>query len=349
MMTPHMPEDSARTPVFGPGHEVARLIQGGLPVIAGLRACAEESCSRRDRANLRRMADRLEAGAPVEEVISQTSGIPDYLKQITAAGVRTGQLAPLLADYLTLSRQRRDLQQQLLMAGVYPLLVLLALIAVGSIFPVWIIPQFANIFNDFGLELPAITQFVIALSNWALRSWPLLLGLLLAGAVAFLGHGTLPGRGIRQAILKMIPVLGASLRHAGLSEFCFLLSVLIRAGIDLPEALTLLGTSLNDMSLRRESRRLSSRIAAGESIGELIRTSHLPPELLDLFNQTASTDALAEQLRMYGVLHATQAEVKLRQTLVLLEPTFIVIIAVGAGGLILSILAPLIRLLNDLS
>ncbi len=349
MIDARFPEDSSKAPLFGPGHEVARLIQGGLPLIAGLRACAEESCSRRDRANLRRMADRLEAGTPVDEVLSQSSGIPDYLKELTATGIRTGQLAPLLSDYLTLSRQRRDLQHQLLMAGVYPLLVLLALLAVGSIFPIWIIPQFEDIFNDFGLELPAITRFVIALSKWTLSSWPLLLGLLLACVATFLGHASLPGRGIRQAIIKTIPVLGPSLRQAGLSEFCFLLSVLIRARIDLPEALTLLGTSLNDMSLRRESRQLSDRIAAGESIGELIRTSQLPPELLDLFNQIASADALAEQLRMYGLLYATQAEVKLRQTLVLLEPAFIVIIAVGVGGLILSILAPLIRLLNDLS
>ncbi|MCA9043726.1 MAG: type II secretion system F family protein, partial [Planctomycetaceae bacterium] len=98
----------------------SRLMESGLPLEAGLRACAEETTWHRDRRALNRMANDLASGIPLEDVLADNRAYPIHLREVMIAGIETGQLVQVLAGYLEVNRVQRRLVRRLAISLAYP-------------------------------------------------------------------------------------------------------------------------------------------------------------------------------------------------------------------------------------
>jgi type II secretory pathway component PulF len=224
------------------------------------------------------------------------------------------------------------------------------MLALGILFPAYIVPQMKEMFNSFGIELPWATQSLIMMADFII-SWPWAFALLLILPVSVMvAHNYLPGIGFRQWLYSWLPFLGESARLLGLSELCLQLSLLVRGHIPLPEAFQVLGQSLRVHSLRRACRQLSGQLAAGESPAKLLyQPSGFSPEILQLLSAAHEPEILADQLQLAGRAYATQAQVKTKQAMIIFEPLFLIFFASGFLFIIYALFGPLFRLLSDLS
>ncbi len=148
-----------------------------------------------------------------------------------AAGARTGRLAEVLEHFVALQRSRADLRRRLWSVLAYPAILLIIMLLIYVLFNMYIIPQFARIYEDFGAELPALTQAVI----WSSRSgsWGLVGGLL-AIALFIILAGVTPW-GPHRA-LYAVPVIGPLWRSRRLVEFSRWMGVLLEVDAPMPQA-----------------------------------------------------------------------------------------------------------------
>ena len=232
-------------------------------LVAGLRACAEETLARREAATLRRLAASLESGDDVESALASDRHAPHYLRTLIAAGVRTGNIAKVLEEYLHTTRVSRAAWRAVFLSILYPVVMILFAFGVLTFFLTFAMPQFKEIFNDFGVELPSLTVAMIGISESLVGIVGSFVLFLVALLLLYGAHVVLPGRGWRIRLLQAIPLLGTANRMAAAAEFCSRLSVLIECRIPLDEALFVLSSSLRDPNLATVSRQLSARISRG--------------------------------------------------------------------------------------
>ncbi len=276
-----------RTPATGPlsPEEAARLADGitalaaaGLPLPEGLRALGAESRSGRLRRALDDLAGRLERGEDLAEVLAAEKGpLPAHLRGLVIAGLASGRLAELLAEYGRLERTERDYRRRLRGATVYPLILLVlgGLITVGV--GVWGMEFLAMVTEEFRLE-PAFTTRAIQV-----LFWPLVVAV--AATVALLISplilaGLFPNVATFQRAAAGLPLVGRLRRDQGLLRWLSLAGVLVRGRVPLPEALRLAGGAANEVRLTETAGRLAAGLEAGRPLRDCMAAEDALPALL---------------------------------------------------------------------
>ncbi len=328
------------------GSAVAELAHSKLPMSSGLRAMAEETPGDRLPRLLRRVADRLDAGASLDEAIAaEGSAFPPHLRGLMAAGARTGRLAEVLEHFVALQRSRADLRRRLWSVLAYPAILLIIMLLIYVLFNMYIIPQFARIYEDFGAELPALTQAVI----WSSRSgsWGLVGGLL-AIALFIILAGVTPW-GPHRA-LYAVPVIGPLWRSRRLVEFSRWMGVLLEVDAPMPQALRWAGHAARDSSFRRACRLASEQVESGRSLAETL--SHLrafPPTLHPMVAWGESTSNLPEAFRAAAELYESRVGIQNTLLEVLALPIVLIFIVGFVGTVIIALFLPLISLIQNLT
>lgn len=248
--------------------QIADITDSSLPLAAGLRALSDEMPSRRLRRGFRLMSRRLETGESLQSVLeTQKRLIPSELHGVIDAGLKAGKLGAFLEQYLKHARDVRELNRQVWLGLVYPIVLLVAGAAVSIAVPRWIFPQIVPLFDAFGMELPAATVTLIALSDLLLLIHvEMVLGLVLIGIVCWLVIKAAAGRARMRRMFCAIPLFGARSRYLSLSRFCHCLGLLIECGVPLPVALQMAGESTNDANVREGSALLAKKVEQGNPI-----------------------------------------------------------------------------------
>ena len=327
---------------------VADLTKAGLPLASGLRAMADELSGRRSRRVLHALADRLDAGEDLASAMeSQGRRLPLCLRGIVLAGLRSGRLAEALEEYADLRRSRLELRRRLWFSLAYPffLLCVLALMAVMARFCV--VVHFKNLFDDFGMSLPVLTELVINVSlpfAWfmvALVALFALIPLLLAVS---------PGiRWIWPALYK-IPMIGPLLRWGNLSQFSRLLALLLEQQVPLPDALRLTAAGLHDPNLARGCRRVAEDVERGQPLYESMdRRRQFPAGMIPLVEWGQRTPALPDAFRATTEMFEgrTLSQGSLLEAVLL--PFMFMFIVTFVGLLVISMMMPLLKLITTLS
>jgi type II secretory pathway component PulF len=234
------------------------------------------------------------------------------------------------------------------------LIVLALTFALLSFLPLFVVPEFKKMFEEFELELPPATELLIEASDilqllasqtglWILFGIVILVVVLLA----------LPGisgivRGRR--ILATVPIIGPLWHWSGAAEFSQMLAILLDEGIGLPEALRLTADGLNDPDLSDLCNELSRGVHEGRTFSELLAsTSRLPPSIIPLVRWGEKTGELPEALR--SASNMMLGRIRLRAMLLrsISPPVVFLLVFLSIGSMIVSLFMPLVSLIQGLS
>jgi type II secretory pathway component PulF len=331
---------------------VAEMAATGLPLEPALRALAEEVPSARVRRGLLAVCQRLERGEPLDRVVAQPdSRLPLHVAGLLSAGLRTGRLSELLAQYLEHARRWQDVRRQTLAALLYPAVLLAAALAVLSLYLLWLMPGMREMLADFDTRIPSITIFVIAFSDFVREHLPwvlLAIAAVLFGAPALIA--AIAGRHVWHRLIHSIPLLGPMLRYSAFAEFCHLLSLLVRYHVPLPDALRMAAAASRDADLALNVNALARFAESGERL-ELapLDQVRLPFALRAPFHWEGHIDAFPDSLEAAGAAFASLAAVRASLLRTITMPIILVAISIAVAALVVTSFAPLVTLLNDLA
>ncbi len=228
----------------------------------------------------------------------------------------------------------------------YPVLLssVSALVIFGLIF--FVLPQFAEIFDQYEIELPMITKILLAVSSeLRTRVW-LWLALLIAGiaaSVAFL-KSDIGSRWWDSLVLNLIFVRDVT-RSLLIGRAFRLLGIMIESGVPLLEALRLTRASVQNVLYRDLFDKLEDDILNGRGLGtSLVNAGFVPPAAAEMVLTAERTGTLGTVTQLMGEHYEEEGETKLRELATLIEPLIIVVMGVVVAMVVMSVMLPMFDL-----
>ena len=332
--------------------QLASLAQAGIALDEGLAQLARDLESSTLKRWIGGLVEDLRRGIPLEQAIAaRQQGLPILYSRVIRAGVESGDLPATLLNlnqHLRLAGEARQVFWEL---ASYPLLVAALAITIVSVFFILLVPQFADIFRDFGSQLPVLTVLLINIAE----NYPSIL--IVAGVVLVLIvllwrslRFSSGGRVVRERILLRLPLVGNLTRCSLIARFMRMISNAVGTGLPLPEALRLSAGATGSDLLMRDADRVAAEVERGESVFVATQSARLIPPLFGFAVQVATgrealPAAVAQMARAYDN-RATHALAMIR---VVLFPVLIVCLGIVLFFCIVGMFLPLVTLINCVS
>ncbi|MGQ0624065.1 MAG: type II secretion system F family protein [Sporichthyaceae bacterium] len=318
------------------------FLTAGIPVLDVLDTMREDI---KDRRLLRAIDDigvSLRAGSNFSTAIAaHDRALPHYFVHMVRAAEETGQLAPILDQLATDIERDIEARRTVRSAMTYPAIVIvLAMISIGVLIG-FVLPRYADYFDDLGTDIPWSTQVLVNLSDFVLTVGPYftLIALILAVIVG-LALGTEPGRRIRDKLLLDAPLIGRVVLYAQLERFCRVLSAMIAAGVPLPEALELSARSAGNRAFRDRIEVARQAMLAGSGVaGPLRETGLFPSTAVAMIRAGEETGTLEERLAATAAYYSKEVSYRLKKLTDLLEPIAVIVVGLVVGFVALAILS----------
>jgi len=333
--------------------QIAGMARAGLPLDKGLESLAQEMGRGELRTVTNALADDLRAGHPLPEALArQQRQIPPYYANLVTAGVQTGKLSEVLTTLTNYARTVATTRSTVIESLLYPAIVLVAGIALFAALGICLLPVFDQIFQDFGLKLPYVTQLAFDVSRNS--ETVLIVGIILIGGFAFAvaaAQCTQYGREVLAQVVCRLPLIGAVIRSARLAGFCDLLGMLVEYGVPLPTAFGLAGSASSDPAIAAKAAEVEERLNQGIPLAEAFAGRGLAPDWVVWLAATGEKrSGLAAALREIAAIYRRQVDARSAILRIVLPPIVVIMTAVLITILfVTAIVTPMVSLMETLS
>jgi MSHA biogenesis protein MshG len=325
------------------------LMKAGIPIIRSIKSLAESTGSPRLREVMTDLASELENGRSLSVAMaSHPKVFSRLIVSLVHVGENTGRLDDAFLQLTFYFEQELETRKQIKQATRYPIFVLFALVVAMVILNIFVIPQFANMFARFNAELPWSTQLLLASSSFFITFWPLLLVLLIAAIIGISFYLQTPAGKYRWGRWKLrVPIIGSIINRATLGRFARSFSMMLKAGVPITTALSLVAEAVDNDYLGEKIREMRRSIERGESLLRVAQQSAMFTELvLQMVSVGEETGQMDEMLTEVAGFYEREVAFDLKSLTAKIEPILIVIVAAMVLLLALGIFTPMWDMLN---
>jgi type II secretory pathway component PulF len=249
--------------------QIAGMTRAGLPLGAGLLALGQELPPGRFRRSLFDLASALSKGVSVEQALEQQQErIPPHLRGLVQGGLRSGHLGDILGRFSGYVSIGTELERKLWLSLAYPILSIIAALALFVFVNAVLVGQFEVIFRDFGVPLPGVTVGMIVFSRALRTGWPAFLLVIAIFFVGWLLVRLFLRQSERRSLVSKLPIVGGVWRYTSWAEFCHLLGLLLESHLPLPDALRLTGEGVQHADLERVCQSMAMEVEQGKTLAE---------------------------------------------------------------------------------
>lgn len=325
------------------------LMRAGIPIIRAIEGLAQSTSSKKLQQVLTELVEQLENGRTLSVALAEHPKVFSRLMvSIVHVGENTGRLDEAFLQLTYYFEQELETRKQIKQATRYPLFVLLTLVVAMFILNLAVIPQFANMFARFNAELPWSTKVLLASSEFFVAYWPLMLIMMVAGAVAFRRYiVTDKGRVVWGSWKLRFPIIGSVIYRATLGRFARSFGMMLKAGVPMTSSLTLVADAVDNEYLGEKIREMRRNIERGESLLRVSQQSQMfTPLVLQMIAVGEETGAMDDMLSEVAGFYEREVAFDLKSLTAKIEPILIAIVAVMVLILALGIFTPMWDMLN---
>ncbi len=313
------------------GNHVARqlaiLTEEGISVAGGLRAAADGSCSHKTRTHLQQMAERIDKGQPLADVVNGRDDIArDFVAASVCAGLATDDIATVIQELADVDSVLRRWWRSMWRIVLYPTFIMLMSTAVCLFFALWVIPSVVGATTHFPVPQTAKNLIVYVFATGGVLITVVVIGRLSLGAA----------RG--RLIMYYIPIFGPTIQLIGAWELAARLRMLISRSVTIDKALGLVAKESCDPNIAQLCAEVSQFTAQGQLLGEHLNgTTRVPDTLVQCIRWGESHDSLPDALQV--AMDTFEGRIRLKLNwLAAIVPTllYLFVLLTGFGFLWLS-------------
>ena len=331
--------------------QLSVILQTGVPLSQGLELLAENMTNKQFAYAVSQISGRLNAG---QELSNSFAAYPKVFKPIMVGLIKAGEFGGILDNVVdriaSLIEQQAKLKGQIIGAMIYPGIVLFIAITVGLGMLIGIVPQFANMFDDLGAELPGITKFMLSLSE-AVTDMTVMGsifgGLVGAGFLFSRYYATKAGRLVVDTNVLKIPLFGPLLLRYEVASFCDTMATLSNAGVPAVEALDITQQALANTLIRQTVKFTIVRAQQGEPISQAILSQgtmpRLVPAMIKIGEETGEFSFMLEKLATFYAREIESSVTKLAKAM---EPAVVLVVAGIVGTIVVALYLPMFDLIS---
>jgi general secretion pathway protein F len=327
--------------------QLATLVHSALPVEEALRAVSQQSEKARLKSILLGVRARVMEGHTLATALGDfPRAFPELYRTTVAAGEQSGYLDVVLERLADYTEQRQQLRQKVLMALFYPTLLTGMAVLVVIALLTYVVPQVIQVFDSIGQELPVLTRYLIAISDFLQdRGWALVIALGLTVALfSYLMRKAGPRTQFHRFLLRL-PLVARLVRGLNTARFARTLSILSASGVPVLEGLQISAQVISNLPMRSAVEQAAARVREGSSIhGALESSRYFPPMTTRLIASGEASGNLEGMLERAASNQEREVETLITALMGVFEPVLILTMGGVVLLIVLAILLPIFEL-----
>jgi type IV pilus assembly protein PilC len=329
--------------------QFSTMINSGLSLLRALSVLADQTENRALTNVILEVKGDVEKGTSLSAALEKH---PKAFSQLYVSMVKAGEAGGVLDE--TLNRLADTLEGQVALrakiksAMTYPVVVFSLVLLIVTAMLIFVVPMFEDLYADLGGTLPLPTKVLLGVSGLMTKYWYISLAAIVGGVWGFKRWiATDTGRGHFDLIKLKMPVFGGLVHKSAISRFSRTLSVLVRTGVPILQAMDIVAETAGNTVVARAVRDVQSSVKEGESLAEPL-THHpvFPPMVVQMMAVGEETGALDTMLAKVADFYDREVEATVDALTSLIEPLLIVVMGASVGGMLVALYMPMFNVVN---
>ena len=324
------------------------MIKAGVPLVQSFDIVADGVDNPSMKELIFELRDTVSAGNDFASALKQRPDLFDDLTcNLVEAGEQAGALETMLDKVAIYKEKTEELKAKIKKGLTYPIATLVIACVVTALLLIKVVPTFEDMFNNFGAELPAPTQFVVMLSEMAQAYYLYVIGFLVVFGVSFSQlMKTSPQfkDGFERFTLKL-PIFGDLISKAAIARYARVLSTTFAAGVPLVEALESVSGAVGNVVYRNAVLKIRDEVATGQQMHFAMRTTGVFPNMViqmtSIGEESGALDSMLDKAATYFEQEVDDA---VENMTALMEPFIMSFLGVVIGGLIVAMYLPIFQM-----
>jgi len=322
--------------------QLALLLESGIDIVTSLELLQAQASSNSFRRVLGEMVADLRSGKPLSEAISKHPKVfPKIYIQSLSVGERSGGLEIVLRQIADFMETEATTAKGIKDALRYPIIVSVVAFIVIAIIVVFVLPAFTSLYSSLGADLPLMTAILLSAVEWLTgNGLHLILGIFIAVALVFIYIRTPDGRLQWDKLALRLPVVGRVAHLNELARCCRSMSLLIQAGLPLPEIMSLVVEGSDNKVMRNALNDVRQDMLKGEGLSRPMSKSQLfLPMMVQMARVGEETGNLDVTLHSVARSYETEAEDRMHSFIGLIQPAITLLIAVFVAFIAIALIS----------
>jgi type IV pilus assembly protein PilC len=322
------------------------LIKAGLPILGSLELLARRQKLPHFRAQLEDVAARVKTGESISGAFEAQGGFPIVYTTTLLAGERSGNLEEVLQRFLDFQRVSLTFRKKLKASLIYPALLVVMVIGLFIFLITFVVPRFAQLYEQLGTTLPGLTIFLLNLGKEAQEY-----GIYFAAVVGIVGFflyrwtKTDAGASLIDRIRIALPVIGPVWLKYQVGLFSRTLSTLLTGGLPLVPSLETAAKSIDSRQIASAVYRSVETVREGKGLSASLQQTKVFPELaIEMIEVGESTGALPQMLNSVAEFFEEDVQTNLTAAMSLIEPMILIVMGVVVTTILIALYLPIFRL-----
>ncbi|MEK7494695.1 MAG: type II secretion system F family protein, partial [Patescibacteria group bacterium] len=331
---------------------LAVMVSSGLTISRAISNLSVQTRNRTFQKILKSVYEDIQGGKSLSEGLARYPAVfSELFTNMISVGEISGNLEDVLDILATQLEKENDLLSKVRGALIYPLVIVVAMIGIGLLMLLYILPKITSVFQDMDVELPATTQFIIGMSD-ALRQHPIFsfafAFIVIVGGKVF--ASTPIGKRILAFIYIRLPIVGNIVIKVNCARFARIYSSLLKSGISVVTALTIVSKTLGNVHYREALQEAISEIQKGVELSKVIGRYPklfpiLVPQIIEVGEETGKTEMVLQRLAEFYEEEVSQITKNMSS---IIEPILMLFIGGGVGFFAVAMLQPMYSVLENI-
>ena len=334
--------------------QLATLVNAGLPLMRCIEVLKKQKMAPAMADCLDGISENIAGGGTFSDALTAYPKIFDNLYvNMVKAGEAGGVLEVVLNRLAEFAEKAQKIKNKVKGAMIYPSVVLFAAIGITAFLLVTVIPKFQQVFNDIlgGAELPAVTEFVMGISDFVQHNGLQILAGVVAIVVVYKIFGKTPFGAYQLDRLRIsMPIIGTLVRRTAISQFSRTLGTLLASGVPILQALVIVRDTTGNRVVRRAIQTVHDAVKEGESMTDPLASSKVfPPMVVSMVQVGEETGALPDMLTRIANTYDDEVDNAVAGMTAAIEPALIIFLAVVVGTIVIAMFLPMIKIISSVS
>ncbi len=328
--------------------QLSTMMRAGVPLIQSFDIVGRGSTNPKMTRLLNDIRSDVETGTSLSAAFRKHPLYFDALYcNLVEAGEAGGILETLLDRLAIYQEKTMAIKNKIKSALIYPVAVLTVAFIVLAVIMIFVIPAFKDVFSSFGADLPTPTLIVIAMSEFFVKYWWAIFGILIGGIYFFIQswRRSLRMQKAMDRMLLKVPVFGDLVNKSAVARWTRTLSTMFAAGVPLVEALDSVGGASGNAVFLEATEQIQKDVSTGSALTTSMQTTGVfPTMVIQMCAIGEESGALDQMLGKAAEFYEDEVDEAVKGLSTLMEPFIIVILGVLIGGIVVSMYLPIFKL-----
>ena len=316
----------------------------GVAIVDALEMLGDQTENKALQEAIYNVKASVQKGDTLANSMRQQDGIfPPMMVNMVEAGESSGSLEVAFERMAIQFEKSTKIKSLVKKSMIYPIALTVIVIGVVVVMMILVIPTFSDMYADMGQELPAITRAVVALSDFIVGKWYILIAVIVVAVIAIKAFvATDTGKYAKADLGMKMPIFGKLTVKSASAQFARNLSTLTAAGISMVDALEIVAKTMSNLRFKDAVLEAKEKVTQGRPLSEPLKASAVFPNMIiHMIGIGEETGNMDDMLITAATYYEEEVEVATEQVSAVIEPLLIVVMAGIVGTIIMAVLIPM--------